>query len=51
VSLAAFFGGHLRLNIHGFGLFIFAQSAWAILVGALLCRPEGAARAASSSRC
>jgi urea transporter len=50
VSLAAFFGGHLRLNVHGFGLFIFAQSAWAILVGALLCRPEDAARAASSSR-
>jgi hypothetical protein len=50
ISLAAFFGGHLRLNVHGFGLFMFAQSAWAILVGALLCRPEDLPRAASSSR-
>ena len=31
--LALFFAGHLRLNVHGFGLFIFAQSLWTILVG------------------
>jgi hypothetical protein len=37
-SLAAFFAGHLRLNVHGFGLFIFAQSAWSILLGVFLIR-------------
>jgi hypothetical protein len=46
VSLAAFFSGHLRLDVHGFGLFIFAQSAWVAAVGALMCRAGDSTRAA-----
>ena len=46
VSLAAFFSGHLHLNVHGFGLFIFGQSAWAILLGVLLCRSNSSLRVA-----
>lgn len=38
VSLAAFFSGHVRLDVHGFGLFVIAQSAWIILLGVFLCR-------------
>ncbi len=38
VSLAAFFAGHLRLNVHGFGLFLFGQSVWTILLGVFLLR-------------
>jgi hypothetical protein len=37
-SIAVLLSGHLRLNVHGFGLLVFAQSAWVILLGALLCR-------------
>ena len=38
VSLLAFFAGHLSLDVHGFGLFAFAQAFWLILVGVLLVR-------------
>ncbi len=38
VSLVAFFAGHLRLSVHGFGLFLFGQSIWTILLGVLLLR-------------
>ena len=46
VSLAGLFSGHLRLNVHGFGLFILGQSVWSILLGALLCRSGIPLRAA-----
>jgi hypothetical protein len=36
--LLLFFVGHLRLDVHGFGMVIFAQSAWLIWVGVLMCR-------------
>jgi hypothetical protein len=36
--LLAFFGGRLKLNVAGFGIVIFAQSAWLIWVGILLVR-------------
>jgi len=36
--LIAFFSGHLRLNVHGFGIVTFAQSGWLIWIGILLCR-------------
>jgi hypothetical protein len=36
--LLAFLAGHLRLDVHGFGLVTFAQSGWMIWVGILLCR-------------
>jgi hypothetical protein len=32
VSLAAFFVGFLKLDVYGFGLFIFAQSLWIALI-------------------
>jgi len=38
VSLVGFFSGHVRLDVHGFGLFILAQSTWVILLGVFLCR-------------
>ena len=37
-TLLALLSGHLRLNVHGFGLVVAAQSAWAVLIGVLLCR-------------
>ncbi len=42
-TLLVLVSGHLRLNVHGFGLVVAAQSAWAVLIGVLLCRVrEGA---------
>ena len=38
VSLVGFFSGHVRLDVHGFGLFILAQSTWVILLGVFLFR-------------
>jgi hypothetical protein len=38
--LIAFLVGHLRLNVHGFGIVIVLQAAWLIWVGVLLCRPR-----------
>lgn len=40
VSLAAFFAGHIRLDVHGFGMLVLAQSFWNILVGIFLFRTE-----------
>jgi hypothetical protein len=37
-ALLGFFGGHLQLDVHGFGVITFAQSAWLIWIGLLLCR-------------
>jgi hypothetical protein len=36
--LLAFFSGHLRLDVHGFGLVTFAQAGWTVWLGILLCR-------------
>ena len=36
VSLAALFGGHLRLDVHGFGTLAFSQATWFILVGVFM---------------
>ena len=30
--------GHLRLNVHGFGLIVLAQAVWFVVAGALLGR-------------
>jgi hypothetical protein len=38
--LLFFFAGHLTLDVHGFGVVTFAQSAWLIWVGVLLCGAE-----------
>jgi hypothetical protein len=38
VTLVGLASGHLRLNVHGFGAVVAAQSAWAVLLGILLCR-------------
>lgn len=40
--LLGFFSGHLRLDVHGFGIVTFAQSGWLIWLGILLCREAGA---------
>ena len=36
--LLLFFVGHLRLDVHGFGIVTLAQSVWLIWIGVLLCR-------------
>jgi hypothetical protein len=36
--LLFFLAGHLRLDVHGFGIVVLAQSAWFIWVGILLLR-------------
>ena len=46
LSLTAFFAGRLRLDVHGFGLFVFAQSAWVVLAGVLLHRRADSPRGA-----
>ncbi len=33
---AMFLGGHLRLDVHGFGLFVFGQALWSLAVGIAL---------------
>lgn len=43
--LLLFLGGHLRLDVHGFGMLVVLQGIWMVWVGVLLCRP---ARLASS---
>ena len=40
LSLVGVFSGHLRMDIHGFGAFIFAQSVWLILVAIFMIRGE-----------
>lgn len=40
LTLAALFSGHLRLNVHGFGLVIFGQAIWFTVTGVLLWRHE-----------
>lgn len=42
--LLAFFAGHLRLNVHGFGIVVALQAVWLVWVGVLLGRePKPAA--------
>jgi hypothetical protein len=38
--IIAIVSGHLRPDVHGFGLVIFGQAVWFIVAGALLCRRE-----------
>jgi len=38
ISLLAFLGGHLRLDVHGFLMFILGQAIWTILISILLFR-------------
>jgi hypothetical protein len=37
--LLVFLSGHVGIDVHGYGLVIFAQAGWMIWVGILLCRP------------
>lgn len=39
-GLIGVFSGHLKLDVHGFGLFTFAQSIWLILIAVFMIRPE-----------
>lgn len=38
LSAFAIFSGHLRLDVHGFGAIVFAQSIWTILMGIFMIR-------------
>lgn len=40
LSLIGIFSRHLTLDVHGFGLFTFAQSIWTILAAVFIIRPE-----------
>jgi hypothetical protein len=39
LTVVAVLSGHLRLNVHGFGLVVLGQAIWFVLAGILLCRP------------
>jgi hypothetical protein len=38
ITLVAYLSGHLRLNVHGFGVIAIAQAIWTICAGVLLMR-------------
>lgn len=38
LTLLAYLSGHVRLDVHGFGLLLFAQSGWLIAAGIVLIR-------------
>lgn len=42
IGLAGLLSGHLRLDVHGFGLLIFGQSFWTILLGVFLWQADDA---------
>jgi hypothetical protein len=37
ITILAVMSGLVRLDVHGFGLIVFTQSIWFIIVGALMC--------------
>ncbi len=39
-GLIGIFSGHLKLDVHGFGLLMFGQAIWMILVGIFMIRAE-----------
>ena len=39
LTVVAVLSGHLRLNVHGFGLVVLGQAIWFVVAGVLLCRP------------
>jgi hypothetical protein len=38
LTIVGVLSGHVRLNVHGFGLVILGQAIWFITAGVLLCR-------------
>lgn len=38
LTMIAVISGHLRLDVHGFGVVLLGQAVWFIIVGSLLCR-------------
>ena len=42
LTIGFLFAGHLRLDVHGFGLVVLAQSIWFIISGVMLIRSRGA---------
>jgi hypothetical protein len=40
VTLLALLSGHLRLDVHGFGLVVLCQTVWFVIVAAQLLRPR-----------
>jgi hypothetical protein len=48
LTVIAVLSGHIRLNVHGFGVIILSQALWLIAAGVLLCREkDGPAQATS----
>ena len=45
VTVGFLLGGHLRLDVHGFGAVVLGQTVWLVLVGLELRRPQAAAQA------
>lgn len=39
-GIVGILSGHLRTSVHGFGLFIFGQAAWTVLIGVLMIRSD-----------
>jgi hypothetical protein len=42
LTVLAFVSGHVRLDVHGFGLIVLGQAAWFTSAGELLCRARSA---------
>jgi hypothetical protein len=42
LTVAGVFSGRLNPDVHGFGLVIFSQALWFVIVGVLLCRVRNA---------
>jgi hypothetical protein len=49
VLVVAVGSGHLRLNVHGFGLVVLTQSVWLVVSGVLLWRLDGQSASAPVS--
>jgi len=47
LTVVAVLSGHLRLNVHGFGLVVLGQAIWFVVAGVLLCRTEARPDASS----
>jgi hypothetical protein len=40
LTVIAVLSGHIRLNVHGFGVIILSQALWLVTAGVLLCRAK-----------
>lgn len=47
LTIVGVLSGHIRLNVHGFGLVILGQAIWFITAGVLLCRQNSGGAASA----